>query len=317
MSTMVQIAQANASRVSSTDPPLNGTSAVALMKSDGVCAWASLMPFLNSAGLCLYPSMSGTTLLSAAESAKGVTFAGHYWGPGQYQVPVQHSGGGGGGGGGSSSSGPGVLASFGLGLGQGVLNIANGTQDALIGMCNLGIQAQFGWLGAFGVTVPTISSPDWSTGKLTAEDPTLHNVSKFIGGQAVITLVTIGASEFAQGASAAGEVAAAEVPEVPSSVQSIAKAGDFGPSASGSQAALDEVIASDPALENVELSVHPQYNPALEDFGVTSRGGGLPTEVEIGPKSFASQDELVDSIGTNWDEFRGHNTCIGIMGGME
>ena len=37
MSTMVQIAQANASRVSSTPPPLNGTSAVALMKSDGVC----------------------------------------------------------------------------------------------------------------------------------------------------------------------------------------------------------------------------------------------------------------------------------------
>ena len=56
------------------------------------------MPFLNSAGLCLYPSMSGTTLLSAAESAKGVTFAGHYWGPNQYQPPVQHTSGGGGGG---------------------------------------------------------------------------------------------------------------------------------------------------------------------------------------------------------------------------
>ena len=147
MSTMVQIAQANASRVSSTDPPLNGTSAVALMKSDGVCAWASLMPFLNSAGLCLYPSMSGTTLLSAAESAKGVTFAGHYWGPGQYQPPVQHTSGGGGGGG-SSSSEPSVLGSFGLGLGQGALNIVNGLQDMAIGLANAPAAAWngIGWL---------------------------------------------------------------------------------------------------------------------------------------------------------------------------
>ena len=190
MSTTVQIAQANASRVNSTPPPLNGTSAVALMESSGVCGWASVLPFLNSEGLCLAPYMSGSTLLTAAESAKGVTFAGHYWGPGQYQPPVQHTSGGGGGGG-SSSSEPSVLGSFGLGLGQGALNIVNGLQDMAIGLANAPAAAWngIGWLeGKAGILnpndpvyAPYIPSPDWSTGVLTAEDPTLHNVSKFIG----------------------------------------------------------------------------------------------------------------------------------------
>jgi RHS repeat-associated protein len=109
-----------------------------------------------------------------------------------------------------------------------------------------------------------------------------------IGKEAVPAILNIAIARATSGAPST---------EAPNGIQSIAKAGDFGPSASGSQEILDEVIASDPALQNVELSVQPQYNPnLLNAMGKTTRGGGLPTEVEIGPKSFVSQDELVDTI---------------------
>ena len=82
------------------------------------------------------PYMSGSTLLTAVESAKGVTFAGHsHPGTAQHQPPVRHTSGGGGGGG-SSSSEPSVLGSFGLGLRK-VPDIVNGLQDMAIGLATL------------------------------------------------------------------------------------------------------------------------------------------------------------------------------------
>ena len=41
---------------------------------------------------------------------------------------------------------------------------------------------------------PQFSVPDWSNGMMVAEDPTSHEVSKFLGGQGVVTLATLGLS---------------------------------------------------------------------------------------------------------------------------
>ena len=89
-------------------------------------------------------------------------------------------------------------------IAQGALNSVNGTQDAVIGFANL--PAIFFNIGSWAVgaqtQAPYIPSPDWSQGLIETEFGT-HSASKFIGGQAVITGLTLGLSEFG----AAGEAA--------------------------------------------------------------------------------------------------------------
>ncbi len=70
-------------------------------------------------------------------------------------------------------------------------------------------------------------------------------------------------------------------------------AGDAG---KDPQLLIDEVIANDPRLKGVKLTVHPKYNHMLDDYARTLREVGVVPEVEIGPISFTSRTELVNSI---------------------
>jgi len=81
-----------------------------------------------------------------------------------------------------------VAAAGAKGLGQGVLNTVNGVQDVGIGVLNT---PAFAWNWTAGWVLPEcpyIPSPDWSRGKLTYEDPILHDASKFLGGSGVTVL---------------------------------------------------------------------------------------------------------------------------------
>ena len=85
----------------------------------------------------------------------------------------------------------GMAVQFDLGVLQGEANSVNGVQDAVIGLANL---AGKGANTAAGHTVVLeFASPDWSRDRIVFEGETAHNVSKFLGGNGVITLATAGA----------------------------------------------------------------------------------------------------------------------------
>lgn len=72
---------------------------------------------------------------------------------------------------------------------QGVANIANGLTDIGIGLLNLAIIGAPGGLALrLAGIAPAIDAPDWSTGLVTDEDPTLHEWSKWLGGNGVFFL---------------------------------------------------------------------------------------------------------------------------------
>jgi hypothetical protein len=87
------------------------------------------------------------------------------------------------------------LQGFGEGAAQGVLNALNGITDAFIGIVNLAIATSpTGTIAqALGIDL-TIPAPDWSNGAIFNESAVEHNVSKFLGGQGIITLATLGIS---------------------------------------------------------------------------------------------------------------------------
>jgi hypothetical protein len=104
-----------------------------------------------------------------------------------------------------------VLKDAGLGLLQGTLNTLNGAQDSIIGMLNLGIQyGPFGAvvrdLRAFGIDL-TLPSPDWSRDLVIDESDRSHWWSKFLGGEGLVTLATLGVGELAEAARAGGAAA--------------------------------------------------------------------------------------------------------------
>jgi hypothetical protein len=78
-----------------------------------------------------------------------------------------------------------------LGVLQGAANTVNGVQDGLVGIANLpGViyNNTAGYiLGA--PLAQSIPSPDWSNNLITAEDPTLHAVSKGLGGTGATMLI--------------------------------------------------------------------------------------------------------------------------------
>jgi hypothetical protein len=89
-----------------------------------------------------------------------------------------------------------VVGAFFAGAGQGVLNILNGAQDAVIGLLNLGIQLSPGGQIAAALGHPiSVPSPDWSNGMITQESDGVHGWSKMIGGESLITLLTAGAGQ--------------------------------------------------------------------------------------------------------------------------
>jgi RHS repeat-associated protein len=89
----------------------------------------------------------------------------------------------------------------GLGLAQGGANLVNGVQDGVVGLANvvpLAYNNTAGRLG--GGSLNYVKSPDWSKNRFVAESQTAHNISKFLGGQGVITLATAGAGTALEGA---------------------------------------------------------------------------------------------------------------------
>jgi hypothetical protein len=102
-------------------------------------------PVVSTTGFAQY--MNPTLLVSAAQSAKGVTFPGHFWGPNEYQSPVKVTGGAtpSGGGGGA----PGFLSNYQL---DGDLKIANNVAYGMIGtgvggLAGIGAGAAIGVVG--------------------------------------------------------------------------------------------------------------------------------------------------------------------------
>jgi len=94
------------------------------------------------------------------------------------------------------------------GRAQGTVNLVNGVQDAAVGVANLpGViyNNTAGNLG--GGTIGYIPSPDWSRDLIYVGEPT-HGLSKFLGGNGIIILATLGAGS-AGTVGAAGEAAAA------------------------------------------------------------------------------------------------------------
>jgi hypothetical protein len=83
------------------------------------------------------------------------------------------------------------VGGFFAGAAQGIANTVNGVQDGVVGLANLPAQVYnntAGYIG--GGTIGYIPSPDWSQGLITAEDPTLHSLSKGLGGFGATTLAT-------------------------------------------------------------------------------------------------------------------------------
>ncbi|NNM88484.1 MAG: hypothetical protein HKL95_08190, partial [Phycisphaerae bacterium] len=85
---------------------------------------------------------------------------------------------------------PGVL--------QGGANVANGLQNAAIGLTNGSVQISPAGLMArlLGHPVPFIPSPDWSNNLVVKNDPA-HGISERLGANAVVTLATLGAGSLA------------------------------------------------------------------------------------------------------------------------
>ena len=74
----------------------------------------------------------------------------------------------------------------------------------------------------FGM-LPTIASPDWSKNLFVSNDPA-HGISKFLGGQALTTLATAGASELPEALSSGTEEATNLLPGATTGVTGLADA---------------------------------------------------------------------------------------------
>jgi RHS repeat-associated protein len=100
-----------------------------------------------------------------------------------------------------------VVGAFGLGILQGWANIFNSIQDIAIGLLDLFIFSQnMQWRvmsgGLIPFQMPMVTSPDWSRGLFTEEDKEFlglgeywgdsHGWSKFIGGESLVALVSMG-----------------------------------------------------------------------------------------------------------------------------
>lgn len=91
-----------------------------------------------------------------------------------------------------------AIGGYYVGLGQGVLNTANGLQNAVIAIPNLVPTVWNVTAGNVGApTMGYIPSPDWSANVLVQNDP-YHNLGMFLGGQGAFTLITLGLSQVGQ-----------------------------------------------------------------------------------------------------------------------
>jgi RHS repeat-associated protein len=82
------------------------------------------------------------------------------------------------------------------GAGQGILNTANGVTDIPVGLLNLPLIAYNGLAPSFGSGSYRYFKWDWSSGRVTPEDPTLHEASKLFGS--LVTLPFAAAAKAVQ-----------------------------------------------------------------------------------------------------------------------
>ncbi len=89
------------------------------------------------------------------------------------------------------------LKGGGMGAVQGGVNAVNGLQDAVIGVANLAplgynylLADQMGWSRS-----PYIPSPDWSRDLIIDSSSYNHTASKFLGGEGLFSLATLGLSQ--------------------------------------------------------------------------------------------------------------------------
>ena len=89
----------------------------------------------------------------------------------------------------------------GLGLLQGGANTVNGVQDAVVGIGNIRPLVWNNTVGRLGAgSLDYLQSRDWSNGAFVYETARAHNISKFAGGQGLVTLLTAGAARRPKGA---------------------------------------------------------------------------------------------------------------------
>ena len=115
--------------------------------------------------------------------------------------------------------------------------------------------------------LPTIASPDWSKNLFVSNDPA-HGISKFLGGQAVTTLATAGASELPEALSSGTEEATNLLPGATTGVTDLADA--------NTATTLSEDAVKTPTANTVTAKVPSAAGKATEEeltrFG--GEGGG-------------------------------------------
>ena len=85
-----------------------------------------------------------------------------------------------------------ILVQGNLGVLQGEVNTLNGVGDAGVGLINLGTKG-VNWVAQGRIVSDENGSLDCSRNMFVYEDDTTHNLSKFLGGNGVITIVSCGA----------------------------------------------------------------------------------------------------------------------------
>ena len=153
----------------------------------------------------------------------------------------------------------------------------------------------------FGM-LPTIASPDWSKNLFVSNDPA-HGISKFLGGQALTTLATAGASELPEALSSGAEEATNLLPGATTGVTDLADA--------KTATALSEDAVKTPTADAVTAKVPRPTGKATEadvasfedEGGGQAQGsraatGTTPSSSRVRAKLAANRAALA---GTNLD----------------
>ena len=164
-----------------------------------------------------------------------------------------------------------------MGVIQGAANAVNGVQDAAIGTGNLigkGVNALAGY-----TAVEERASPDWSRGLVVAESDTTHAVSKFLGGNGVITLATAGLGS----ATSAGTTGVQAVKIIVQADGTLAAAATttvaIPATAAGVAGATVGIVGQAVQMKEVEISKtkYPETSQHIED----AQASGHPSELTI------------------------------------
>ena len=128
----------------------------------------------------------------------------------------------------------------------------------------------------FGM-LPTIASPDWSKNLFVSNDPA-HGISKFLGGQALTTLATAGASELPEALSSGTEEATNLLPGATTGVTGLADA--------KTATTLSEDAVKTPTANTVTAKVPSAAGKATQEelARFENEGGGQPQGQTVAKK---------------------------------